>query len=46
MDDSTTPPPAARAGLALRYAALSDVGRVRKNNQDSGFASPHQRGRR
>src|SRR3954465_11097573 len=27
--------------LALRYAALSDVGRVRKDNQDSGFASEH-----
>src|ERR1700750_138695 len=27
--------------LALRYAALSDVGRVRKDNQDSGFASQH-----
>jgi serine/threonine protein phosphatase PrpC len=27
--------------LGLRYAALSDVGRVRKDNQDSGFASPH-----
>ncbi|MGN6574437.1 MAG: PP2C family protein-serine/threonine phosphatase [Nocardioides sp.] len=27
--------------LSLRYAALSDVGRVRKNNQDSGFAGPH-----
>src|SRR6478672_7610856 len=25
--------------LALRYAALSDVGRVRKDNQDSGYAS-------
>ncbi|MDQ4007358.1 MAG: protein phosphatase 2C domain-containing protein [Actinomycetota bacterium] len=25
--------------LALRYSATSDVGRVRKNNQDSGFAS-------
>ena len=25
--------------LNLRYAALSDVGRVRKDNQDSGFAS-------
>jgi serine/threonine protein phosphatase PrpC len=25
--------------LRLRYAALSDVGRVRKDNQDSGFAS-------
>ena len=27
--------------LALRYAALSDVGRVRKDNQDSGYASGH-----
>jgi protein phosphatase len=27
--------------LSLRYAALSDVGRVRRDNQDSGFASPH-----
>jgi PPM family protein phosphatase len=27
--------------LALRYSATSDVGRVRKNNQDSGFASDH-----
>ncbi|MDP9445051.1 MAG: protein phosphatase 2C domain-containing protein [Actinomycetota bacterium] len=27
--------------LALRYSATSDVGRLRKNNQDSGFASPH-----
>ena len=27
--------------LELRYAALSDVGRVRKDNQDSGFASEH-----
>ncbi|MGH3357147.1 MAG: protein phosphatase 2C domain-containing protein [Nocardioidaceae bacterium] len=25
--------------LALRYSATSDTGRVRKNNQDSGFAS-------
>ncbi len=31
---STTEP-----NLRLRYAALSDVGRVRKDNQDSGFAS-------
>ncbi|MGZ4427177.1 MAG: PP2C family protein-serine/threonine phosphatase [Nocardioidaceae bacterium] len=30
-----TPP----VSLSLRYAALSDVGRVRKDNQDSGFAS-------
>ncbi len=32
-----THPPA----LALRYAALSDVGRVRKDNQDSGYAGTH-----
>jgi protein phosphatase len=25
--------------LTLRYAALSDVGRVRKNNEDAGYAS-------
>ncbi|MFP5252493.1 MAG: PP2C family protein-serine/threonine phosphatase [Actinomycetes bacterium] len=41
MDDTATPPVPASGGLELRYAALSDVGRVRKNNQDSGFASPH-----
>lgn len=34
---TSTPEPA----LHLRYAALSDVGRVRKDNQDSGFASEH-----
>jgi protein phosphatase len=27
--------------LALRFAALSDVGRVRRDNQDSGYAGPH-----
>ena len=27
--------------LSLRYAALSDVGRVRKDNQDSGYAGPN-----
>jgi PPM family protein phosphatase len=27
--------------VRLRYAALSDVGRVRKDNQDSGYAGPH-----
>jgi PPM family protein phosphatase len=27
-------------GLHLRYAAISDVGRVRKDNQDSGYAGP------
>src|SRR3954463_9216781 len=33
--------PAERPHLGLRYAALSDVGRVRKDNQDSGYASAH-----
>jgi serine/threonine protein phosphatase PrpC len=33
--------PSDRRPMALRYAALSDVGRVRKDNQDSGFASQH-----
>ena len=28
------------ARLQLRYAAVSDVGRVRKDNQDSGYAGP------
>ncbi|WP_435737793.1 Stp1/IreP family PP2C-type Ser/Thr phosphatase [Cellulosimicrobium sp. PMB13] len=27
--------------IALRYAARSDVGLVRSNNQDSGYAGPH-----
>ncbi|MCW2782015.1 MAG: serine/threonine-protein phosphatase, partial [Marmoricola sp.] len=27
--------------LQLSYAALSDVGRVRRDNQDSGYAGPH-----
>lgn len=27
--------------IALRYAAKSDVGLVRSNNQDSGYAGPH-----
>ena len=27
--------------VSLRFAALSDVGRVRKDNQDSGYAGPH-----
>ena len=26
--------------LRLQYAAISDVGRVRKDNQDSGYAGP------
>src|SRR5919112_3835372 len=33
--------PAGSPRLGLRYSALSDVGRVRKDNQDSGFASPN-----
>ena len=27
--------------MRLSYAALSDVGRVRKDNQDAGYAGPH-----
>jgi serine/threonine protein phosphatase PrpC len=27
--------------LQLKYVAHSEVGRIRKNNQDSGYASPH-----
>lgn len=27
--------------FSLRYAARSDIGLVRKNNQDSGYAGPH-----
>ena len=33
-------PAAARAPLAIRYAAASDTGRVRKQNQDAGYAGP------
>jgi PPM family protein phosphatase len=29
------------ASLHLEFAALSDVGRVRRDNQDSGYAGPH-----
>jgi PPM family protein phosphatase len=39
MDENDTAAPAPRLGL--RFAALSDVGRVRKDNQDSGYASEH-----
>jgi serine/threonine protein phosphatase PrpC len=28
------------AAMRLNYSAISDVGRVRKNNQDSGYAGP------
>lgn len=34
------PRAAAGADLRLRYHAVSDVGRVRKDNQDSGYAGP------
>jgi protein phosphatase len=39
---TTAGPPAATSAGALRlqFAALSDVGRVRKDNQDSGYAGP------
>lgn len=32
---------APHGGLHLEVAALSDVGRVRRDNQDSGYAGPH-----
>ncbi|GAB2868098.1 PP2C family protein-serine/threonine phosphatase [Nocardioides pacificus] len=37
---STDSTPDMATTLRLRYAALSDVGRVRKDNQDSGYAGP------
>jgi protein phosphatase len=37
---ASQPTPAAPL-LRLRYAAVSDVGRYRSENQDSGYASPH-----
>jgi len=48
-DEGPTQTPAAPAATAppsgaayrLRYAAVTDVGRHRKENQDSGYASPH-----
>src|SRR6476469_1725925 len=33
-------PARATGPLRLRFAAVSDVGRVRKDNQDSGYAGP------
>ncbi|HEY1133284.1 MAG TPA: protein phosphatase 2C domain-containing protein [Nocardioides sp.] len=33
--------PGDRVGLHLDFSAVSDVGRVRKDNQDSGYAGPH-----
>jgi protein phosphatase len=41
MTDDDTTQPGALGRFRLRYAALSDVGRVRKDNQDSGYAGPH-----
>ncbi|HET9500747.1 MAG TPA: protein phosphatase 2C domain-containing protein [Marmoricola sp.] len=38
MSAASTP---ASGALRLRFAAVSDVGRVRKDNQDSGYAGPH-----
>ena len=38
LGDPTT---GATGRLRLRYTALSDVGRVRKDNQDSGYAGEH-----
>jgi PPM family protein phosphatase len=35
-----SPEVAGPSGLRLRYAAISDVGRVRKDNQDSGYVGP------
>ncbi|ABL79576.1 MULTISPECIES: protein phosphatase 2C domain-containing protein [unclassified Nocardioides] len=35
-----TDTPAAAPSLRLRFAAISDVGRVRKDNQDSGYVGP------
>ncbi|MCX6398704.1 MAG: protein phosphatase 2C domain-containing protein [Propionibacteriales bacterium] len=39
-DTVDVPVPAARPALAFSYHAVSDVGRVRKDNQDSGYAGP------
>ncbi|QYJ03230.1 protein phosphatase 2C domain-containing protein [Nocardioides panacisoli] len=40
MTEPTTPATAAAAALRLDFHAISDVGRVRKDNQDSGYAGP------
>lgn len=39
--DNAGPGNGAGTGLRIRYTALSDLGRVRKDNQDSGYAGPH-----
>src|SRR6476619_1318178 len=42
MTQPTTQPTARQtAPLRLDFAAISDVGRVRKDNQDSGYVGPH-----
>ena len=41
MTDDDTTQQSALGRYRLRYAALSDVGRVRKDNQDSGYAGPN-----
>ena len=37
---SAAPETPGAPGLCLRFAAVSDVGRVRKDNQDSGYVGP------
>src|SRR3954452_2740624 len=39
-DDTITDATPDAASMQLAFAALSDVGRVRKDNQDSGYAGP------
>ncbi len=39
-DPAASPYDAAGDPLRLHYSAISDVGRVRKDNQDSGYAGP------
>jgi protein phosphatase len=40
VDTVDAPTPAPRPALAFSFHAVSDVGRVRKDNQDSGYAGP------
>ncbi len=39
-EESGTQPQRSTEPLVLHYSAISDVGRVRKDNQDSGYAGP------
>ncbi len=39
-DASASPSPAPAPTLRLHWSGISDVGRVRKDNQDSGYAGP------